>query len=218
MVVGLPKVTCITPTANRAEFLPRCIELFKAQDYKGQKELCIADSNMQECLMDNDNNIWHWESKRATLGDKRNELSYLAKGDIIICWDDDDYYAPDFITRSVNALIQSNAQIVGLNTGWFYLPHTHLWKYSTGKGNQYVLGATMCYWRKVWEQRPYPKVDCGEDSAFQSNRVVRVHDYIDGFIAIRHGKNTSGHKMLTHLPQYDPAYAKHLMGDFYEKF
>ena len=44
------------------------------------------------------------ETPRRVLGDKRNRLCELARGEIIVHWDDDDWHGRDRIARQVAAL------------------------------------------------------------------------------------------------------------------
>lgn len=205
METHYPAVTCITPsTGDRHDMLKRCISQFLSQDYKGEKHLCIADTGMIECLMDIPKNIWHWESDKATIGAKRNELCRLAKTDIILSWDNDDFYSDSWITRSIAAL--GDNDMTGLRHGYFYNTATGIGKYyQTNTPQPYVLGATMCYRKRIWEANPFPdNVQFGEDTAFMAHagRVVN-HDYVDGFTAIIHGNNTCSHRAFQTMKVVD---------------
>lgn len=190
--MGAIKVTCIMP-CSRPDDLPRAIEQFIAQDYK-KAELCIL-MDEQNYTKDTSikNRIYQW-GMPGSIGFKRNHLCHFAKGDIIIHMDSDDYYAPDWITRSITAL--GDNDMTGLRHGYFYNTATGIGKYyHTNTPQPYVLGATMCYRKRIWEANPFPEnVQFGEDAAFMAHagRVVN-HDYIDGFAAIIHGNNTCSH-------------------------
>ena len=50
-------------------------------------------------------NIRYFSSNiKLNIGAKRNKLNSLAKGDIIVCMDDDDYYPPTRISHAVSTL------------------------------------------------------------------------------------------------------------------
>lgn len=199
-----PLVTCITPTkGTRPDMLRRCIEQFKAQDYQGEKELCIADSDMRECLMDNDHRIWHWQTQQKTVGGKRNELCQLAKGEIILSWDDDDFYSSSWITRSVQAL--GDKDTTGLRSAYFYDINRQVGRlYTTNNPQPYAVGATMCYRKRIWEANPFQDVAQGEDTIFMTTAGWVVnHDYIDGFTALIHGNNTCSHKAFHSMRRVD---------------
>lgn len=201
-----PKVTVIIPTANRPELLQRAIAIYNSQDYHN-KELIIYESDAKSVSMVTEGDIRHYGTiSKPTVGDARNKAIMQAKGDIIISQDDDDIYAPDWITRSVEMLIESEADIVGLKDAYFYKPDSNeLWFYENRDNErQYaLLGATMCYWRKTWENarhsigydrvgHGFMNVNRGEDAYFcEYAGKVAYHDYIAGFLATRHSKNSN---------------------------
>jgi len=177
--MNMPNVTVITPnTYDRKEMAFRADCIISEQDYKGKIEhLCDFSNN---CI-----------------GFKRNNLCRHASGEIILHFDSDDIYAPDWITRSVEALQSSGADIVGLSNAYFYDTQRRQMHELTPKGQLYLCGATLCYWRKTWERKPFPDTSHGEDTAFISNNGrLHCHGYKEGFIATVHGGNTECHKAL----------------------
>lgn len=165
-------VTVITPTTlDREQFNESIIQQFNAQDYPNKEHL--------------------FSTSDLTIGDKRNMLCSLAKGRIIIHMDSDDIYAPDWITKSVNALINSGAQLTGLSTAKF-TDGTNNWQYIYKSPQPYILGATMCYYKSMWEQNKFKDINVGEDAMFCANAgLILPHDYIDGFTATIHPGNTA---------------------------
>ena len=111
-------VSVVTPTYNRRRFLPILIHLYQSQTYSADKrELIILDdsptSNI-DIIPANDKSIRYiYQSNKMPLGEKRNKLNELAKGDIIICFDDDDYHFPERISYSVVKLNSEKVDIVG---------------------------------------------------------------------------------------------------------
>lgn len=199
-----PKVTVIIPSAQRSDLLEQAIEIYQSQDYHN-KELIIFESKARFVSLETEDDMTHYKTiSHPTVGEARNLAIARSKGDIIIHQDDDDIYTPDWISRSVQALIDSKADMVGLKDGWFYKPETEqLWFYENkAKDRQHVLlGATMCYWRKTWENARYyiaydrlaqgfRHINRGEDAYF-CDYVAKIayHDYHDGFCAIRHDRN-----------------------------
>ena len=95
-------VSVVTPTYNRRKFLPILIHLYNMQSYPANlRELIILDDSPttnEDLIPKDDPHIrYYYQSEKMTLGEKRNKLNELAKGDIIICFDDDDYHHPDRI-------------------------------------------------------------------------------------------------------------------------
>lgn len=173
-----PSVTVITPTTlDRVDMNNRLIEMVCHQDYEGTIQHSMITYN------------------KCSLGYKRNSLCNDANGMIIIHMDSDDIYAPDWITKSVEHLINTKADITGLSNAYFY--NGSMLEYKYNGGQPYVLGATMCYWKHVWEKQPFRDVQTSEDLYFQMNRVVIPHFYKHSFLATLHGNNTASHKNMS---------------------
>lgn len=192
-------VSCIMPTSPaRQQFIPLAILYFQRQDYPNT-ELIILDDGPQpmEQLIPASGNITyvHSPQKFSSVGTKRNYACALAKGSIILHWDDDDWYAPDWISRQVQALTTSGAGIAGLSSLHFFNPAVkQSWRYVYDYNSQpWVAGATMVYLKSVWEQHRFRDMQVGEDNAFVWNAGAKViaHDYTDGFVSILHQRNTS---------------------------
>lgn len=192
-----PLVSCIMPTANRQKFIPLAISYFKAQDYSNA-ELVIIDDGLESSahLIPKDSKIRYFYSEPlGTIGIKRNHACEKAKGDIIMHWDDDDWYAPDWISRQVNALNSSAADITGLNQVIFYSPSIDKhWMYQDlDLEKPWLCGATMAYHKSFWQAHPFIDIQVGEDYDFVWNTGARTYalGYTKGFVAILHAHNTS---------------------------
>ncbi|OJW85070.1 MAG: hypothetical protein BGO69_01775 [Bacteroidetes bacterium 46-16] len=185
------------PTANRQRFIPTAINLFLRQDYP-ERELVIIDDGEHSIadLVPEQPNIRYvrLDGPKSVTGRKRNIACGEAKGDIIVHWDDDDWYAPDWVSLQVNMLQQTKADIVGLSKLYFYAPDTgKCWRYAYYGAREWVAGATMAYRKKFWEKRPFKEIQIGEDNEFawRSGGKVYPHAYRDGFVSIIHNRNTS---------------------------
>lgn len=188
----MPMVTCIMP-CNRPEDLPKAIELYKAQDYPSKMELLILmDTEGYTKDTDNEAGIYQWGIPNMNIGQKRNHLCTMARGEIIVHMDSDDHYASDWVSYSVNSLLNTKADLTGLETAVFRNLQTgakyqYIWK----SGQVYILGGTMAYYRKTWERHPFKEVAAGEETDFITNAGrVMPHGYISGFEASIHPKNT----------------------------
>ena len=117
-------VSCIMPTANRQKYIPIALNHFLAQDYPN-KELVIIDDGKESIalLLPDDPRIkYFYTEPLGTVGIKRNFACNKAKGEIIMHWDDDDWYANDWISRQVHFLSTSDADICGIeHTHFFHL-------------------------------------------------------------------------------------------------
>lgn len=173
-----PLVTVITPTTHdRTEFNTRIRDIVRSQDYP---------------------NIEHsFDYGGGTIGEKRNRLCEIANGTIILHMDSDDFYTPQWVSESVEALASSGADIVGLSSAKFHDEVTNkVWVYDYPLHSN-LHGATLCYYKSFWEQHKFTNNQIGEDSMFTSRQKLFSHGYIDGFTATIHAgntcqKNTSG--------------------------
>jgi len=184
-------------TTRRKHFIPMAIQYFLRQDYAHAELLILDDSDgsIKEWVPEVSNiHYIHHRKRFATIGDKRNYACSMATGDIIMHWDDDDWYAPDWITRQVHAL-QDDAEICGLRELFFYQPgHKYCWQYAYQMDTRaWVAGATLAYRRGVWEQNPFISANVGEDNhlVWFSGAKVQCTGYKNGFVSILHADNTS---------------------------
>ena len=139
-----------------------------------------------------------------TLGQMRNFCCFKANGDIIVHMDDDDIYAPDWISKSVVALTSSVGNLTGLSSAYFKSPEQ--WYLYKWPGTQpYVIGASFCYYRSLWLNNPFKSITEGEDKKFQVGAIIRPHSYIEGFTATLHGGNTCSHKAVSFMQAITPA-------------
>lgn len=186
-------------TMARRAFMPLAIQYFLRQDYPGAELLILDDSrDPLERLWPEDSNIrYHHDlGPYSSLGAKRNYACSLAAGDFILHLDDDDWYAPDWISRQMQVLTTQNADLCGLSEVNFFSPAGNLgWLYVYPDHNRpWVAGATMAYRKSLWERNPFPDVQVGEDNHFVWSPAVRkvvAHDYTAGFVSILHDQNTS---------------------------
>jgi glycosyltransferase involved in cell wall biosynthesis len=132
---------------GRPEMTARAVRSFEAQSYE-QKELI------------------HFEnSGERSIGLLRNQANALATGDIICHFDSDDISHPNRIAEQVALLQLSGADAVGYGDMLFWREidrrsRLEAWLF-TGPFPRYVLGTSLCYWRKAWERRPLPNENQG---------------------------------------------------------
>jgi glycosyltransferase involved in cell wall biosynthesis len=196
--MNLPLVTCIMPTANRRAFVPHAIEYFLRQDY-AERELVILDDGEDAIgdLVPADARITYLrETRRRSVGAKRNACIDAARGEIVVHWDDDDWSAPQRISRAVDALVRENADLCGVSAMLFFDPLKRLvWEYRyPGAQPDWVCGTSLCYRRALWRRNRFADVQIGEDSRFiWSARGARTLCLPDTRLiaALVHDANTS---------------------------
>jgi len=142
-----------------------------------------------------------------TIGLKRNLGAHLATGQYIVHFDDDDLYAPGYVTTMVNGLKQRNLKALTLcswyncNTNSNEVTYTDpvdgTWGY---EGIVYGFGFSYAYYREVALKYPFPHVSLSEDNQFMSRLRTAFGDEKVGLMRdpegiclhLIHGNNTSG--------------------------
>ncbi len=186
------------PTNGRRRFVPLAIRYFLAQTY-AERELIVVDDGDDRVadLIPDDPRIRYVAIEPGlTLGAKRNLACDLARGSVIIHWDDDDWSAPYRISYQRAELERQRAEL-GLISRTYYLhPATasawlHIYPL-TVRANR--AGGTLCYRRSLWERSPFPAIQLGEDTVFVVQaRGARRAILLDPrfYVGISHGANTS---------------------------
>ena len=163
-------VSCLTPTAGRREFWSRCVRCFLSQDYP-ELEWVIVDNGQpgQEILdlLPKDPRIIYC----ATIGGKltHGQLMNLAMenshGEIGAVWDDDDWYAPDRISKLVKPFTDPNVAIVGTGKIYYYLHgQERAFLYKNLTPQRWM--AAPAFRRSVWEKIRFNNLPQGADTTF----------------------------------------------------
>ena len=190
-----PLVSCIMPTGNRPQFLRYAIDYFLQQDYQNSELIILDDGteSSQSFIPEDPRIRYFYYDYVQLLGTKRNFCCEQAKGEIIIHLDDDDWYENDWISREVDALMSSGADITGLSDINFFLNSSNQhWEYKDDRsGKPWVYGATLAYYKSFWEKNKFHEMNLGEDNSFiwNSNAKIYSHDYTDGYLGLIHREN-----------------------------
>jgi glycosyltransferase involved in cell wall biosynthesis len=189
----LPKVSILTPTYKRETFLPSLIKIVENQDYPGEKEWIILDDG------DNDNSSLfaaipyarYYHMIKTSLDIKRNQLNKMATGQILINFDDDDYYRPERVSYSVAALLQGSAQLAGCSSiNVYFLKDKKIYRFGP-MGAKHATAATMAYTQEYAQSHSYSG-DFGEERNFTNNwteSIIQLEtDKI--IMALSHSDNT----------------------------
>jgi glycosyltransferase involved in cell wall biosynthesis len=104
-----PFVSVLTPTYNRRRFIPALIKCYMSQTYPHDRmEWLILDDGQEstedifkEAAKFIPNIRYMREPIKHLIGAKRNRLHKEAKGEIFVCFDDDDFYYPDRVSHCV---------------------------------------------------------------------------------------------------------------------
>src|ERR1700729_3601485 len=120
--MATPSVSIITPTYNRPALLQAQHAFLQAQSRQDYEWLVLDDGPLPSAyfaaLSDPRIRYHHLAGSRMLVSAKRNWLCERASAPVIAQFDDDDYYAPDYLAVMMARLEQSGADITKLS-GWF---------------------------------------------------------------------------------------------------
>lgn len=125
---------------------------------------------------------------------KKTKYSYIAK------FDDDDYYAPYYLTESLQTFQRTNADVIGKRAHYMYLrgSKTFILRFPHDEHRPVTLipGATLVFKRDVLNKVQFPNRSVGEDDLFCIRSKRKGYNvYSAGkhnFVAIRR-RNSSNH-------------------------
>ena len=195
----LPLVSCIMPTFNRTSFVPLAVRNFLRQDYPNL-ELIVLDDGTETAAgrVPDDGRVRYLRlERRLSIGAKRNAACELARGPLIVHWDDDDWYPPWRVSAQVRALLDRGADVTGTSRVlYFDAAADAAWeyRYAATAGAPWVAGNTLAYRRDFWERNKFPDVQVGEDSLFLWNGAAKAVSDLDDprlCVATVHAGNTS---------------------------
>jgi len=117
--MALPTVSIVTPTYRRHAFIAQLLRCVRLQDYPQHLiEVVILDDSPAPLVSQED---WktgldvrlYRSETRVPLGEKRNRLNRFADGQIIVAFDDDDYYPATRVSHAVQSLQASGRKLAG---------------------------------------------------------------------------------------------------------
>jgi hypothetical protein len=224
---GPALISCVLPTYNRRAFLPHAIHYFLQQDYP-EKELLVVDDGPDAVgdLIPSHPRIRYVRlPRKVTLGAKLNLCCEQTTGPVIAQWDDDDWYAPDRLSRQMDALLRTGAEVCGASDLLYYELQTgagHRYVYPP-QGKPWLLGSSLFFRRELWERNRFSEIDVGMDGLFVwATPPEKVYSLLEPRFAVHliHQSNISPKSpqgaWWTPHPVSDIA---HVMGDdwcFYE--
>lgn len=199
-----PFVSVLTPTYNRRKFIPTLIKCYKHQTYpKNRMEWIILDDGTERVgdlfaeaakHIPNIRYVAAPEGEKLLIGKKRNMLNELARGDIMVAMDDDDYYPPERVAHAVYRLNQ-NPKIELAGSSEIYLFYTDTKKiYRFGPINpNHATNGTMAYKRSYLKGHKYDEtVTHAEEKSFlddYKNPMAQM-DSQKTMLVICHSANT----------------------------
>lgn len=169
---GVSIITCTI----RPHFMNRVFENYANQTWEN-KELIIILNRYKM-------NIEEWKEKAGdyphvtvyqlnggtSLGDCMNYAIDHAKFDFVAKFDDDDYYAPNYLQNAMKTFHYTHSDIVGKYSTYIYLERYNMLVVPMPiVENRFVhvlAGATLIIKKNVFRQVRFPSLTVGEDSHF----------------------------------------------------
>lgn len=203
-----PKLSLIMPTGDRSLFVRRAIEYLHDQTYRGSPvELVIVDGGRRPLALHRLHvspraavNILRVDST-TKIGERRNLAVDAARGDLIVHWDDDDFYAPDYLASVVTWWEGQGSTCVELG-GMCQFYHYHAYKKRGWRSHLWEqidrpYGASFVYPKYAWKALGgFAPLQLGEDNDFYQRieakgGLVKALARPDLFVYIRHDRNVS---------------------------
>jgi len=220
------RVSVVCPTMeSRHRFHESLWESFEAQTWP-DKELIVVEtyfkchSDFLDMKARQDPRLTYVKflrdkAKDWSIGLKRNIGTHLATGKILAHFDDDDLYAPGYLTTMVNRMDELRTPAIKMSSWFLHDGPTLTWGFCDPiawglaqgmdedcedvKNWAYGYGFSYVYLRQVAIDIPYQDINMGEDFSFfhslqlrQGRETVALfHDDFGICLHMQHGGNTS---------------------------
>lgn len=163
-----PTISIVTPTYNRRKFIPWLIKCIKEQSYPAERiEWLVFDDgtdrvrDLLEPHMKSMNIRYFTSDTKMNIGAKRNRLHKEARGEVIVVFDDDDYYPPQRISHAITRLRQAKTQLVGSSRNHlFFTDDKSIWEVGPYAPNHGTFG-TFAFTKKLAKE-----TECDESVTF----------------------------------------------------
>lgn len=202
---GVSIITC----TNRQSYLSNLFQNYSRQRYAKKELIIIINENNIPLspylkLAKKHKNIKIFRlSEHHSLGAclnyavRKTKYSYIAK------FDDDDYYAPCYLTDSLRAFKRTKADIIGKGAHYMYLRGSKTlilrFQHDENRSVTKLPGATLIFKRDVFNHIQFPNQSVGEDDLFcarskkKGYKIYSADKY--NFVAIRR-KNSLKHTWI----------------------
>ena len=214
-------VSVITPTYNRARFIPRLIDVYKRQDYNHDlMEWLVFDDGTDpvgDIFKDHctDHLRYTYSDKQLPMGEKLNYLAKQATGDIIIVMDDDDYYPPDRVSSVVKAMT-ANPRVLLAGSSKVYMYSTDNKKiYCAGPyHDKHALNCTLAFRPAYLKDHAYDdKEVCAVERVFLNGFTEPMIQLDRQILHMIHSSNTYKNKMGISLMEVTDYKLENFIGD-----
>ena len=193
-----PTISVILATRDRPRFLPLALACYQHQTWPADdRELLVVDDGEQYPVAEADviaaGGRLLCVPPGTPLGSKLNAGIEAARGRFIQKMDDDDWYAPTFLTEMHATLLATwqdscRPTLVFLSPFLFF--DLGAWEIRRSVPN-HLPGATLHFARSLWEEQPFRPLFGDEDTWFlldhqRLGATKLTCDARDTFLAVRH--------------------------------
>ena len=206
--MSMPLVSIVTPTYNRRRFFPTLIRMIETQTYpRDRMEWIVYDDGQDPVgdLIDEASDrlprtIYIRDEEKQTLGEKRNRLNREAKGDILVAFDDDDFYFPERVSAAVTAL-RSNptVDLAGSSEVYMYFTDTKEILKMGPYGQTHATNGTMAWRKRYASSHLYDEaVAFAEEKSFldsYKNSLIQLNP-MKVMLVMSHSDNTFDKSIL----------------------
>ena len=203
-MASTPLVSCLMVTRDRPDFALQSIRYFLDQEDCPHRELVIIEDGPPRLAarIPNDPRIRLVSSGQCrSIGAMRNHSVELARGDILILWDDDDWHGPRRIATQVAPLLAGNADLTALtDLTWLEIGPWRAWRLEPPLARRLLLHecycGTLAFYRRVWDGGArFDPESLPEDAPFLRAALSRGWrlDKLRGgelCVYVRHGANS----------------------------
>lgn len=168
-------VAAVMLVNGRDAMTRRAVECVRQQNYPSLR-LVVLDTGAKPVALPQDCFAWQWRPELAnrTIGTLRNLANALAEdAEIIAHFDSDDWSHPLRLVEQVNFLAASGADAVGYQQALFWDERKSKPRFYWNEDPRYCLGASLCYWRRVWLAKPFEDTSQGEDFRWCAGLATR---------------------------------------------
>ena len=235
----MPAVSIITPSYNRQDLLRHQHALVLAQTVQDFEWLILDDSPAPSeyfAQLTDPRIRYHHRSDRQLVSVKRNWLCDRATAPVIAQFDDDDYYAPDYLATMLARLESTGADITKLSAWFVYsaqLGRLGYWDTANTLGLHFTFGPekrldafvnnappenmknnwlgygfSYVFRKSMWEGAPFPQVQYASDYGFVAAGIAKGARF-------DHFADTGG--LCLHVLRTDnmsKSFPQHLLPDF----
>lgn len=179
---GKKGVSILTVTNNNI-YIDNIIENYNNQDFEPKELIIILNNNnlnlneFKTKIKISKNIRVYKVDERVSLGECINYGINKSKYDIIAKFDDDDYYAPKYISDSIKAFDYTEAELIGKRSHLIYFEESKILAIRNPNHENcydvFVNGSTMIFKKEIIKKVKFANISIAEDTRFCNDCVKR---------------------------------------------